>query len=114
MDAGLQIKELRHDPGSGARTYLLKIEPGATQSWQSSSVKTEGFLLSGSYRHSECIGGRSVSGEYTPGGYFERPAGMVHGGPLAGTSEGAVWFMRTMARADVTAVGECPQPATAE
>src|SRR5690606_9259830 len=41
MDAGLQVKELRHDPGSGQRTFLLKVDPGATQRWQKSSAKEE-------------------------------------------------------------------------
>lgn len=108
MDAGLQVKELRDDPGSGARTYLLKVEPGTTQSWQKSSVTTEGFMLSGDYRHSECVDGKVVTGKYSPGGYFERPAGAVNGGPLSVSSEGAVWFIRAMASADVTVLDECP------
>jgi hypothetical protein len=107
MDAGLQVKELRHDPGSGQRTFLLKVEPGATQRWQKSSVKEEGFLLSGDYRHSECLDGKAITGQYTPGGYFERPAGVVNGGPLAGSSEGAIWFLRTNSRAKITIVDEC-------
>jgi hypothetical protein len=111
FDAGLQVKELRYDPGSGARTYLLKVEPGATLPWQKSSVGMEGFLLSGNYRHSECVNGKVITGEYTPGGYFQRPPEVVNGGPLSGSSEGAVWFMRTMSRADVSVVGECPPPA---
>jgi hypothetical protein len=109
MDAGLQVKELRHDPGSGARTYLLKVDPGATLSWQKSSVTTEGFLLSGDYRHSECINGKVITGDYSPGGYFERPANVVNGGGLSGSSEGAVWLIRTMARANVTTVEKCPE-----
>lgn len=112
VDAGLQVKELRRDPGSGARTYLLRVDPGATRSWQKSSVKTEGFLLSGDYRHSECVGGKVVTGEYSPGGYFERPGGVVNGGPLAGSKEGAVWFIRTMTRAEVTTVDGCPEAAS--
>jgi hypothetical protein len=114
MDAGLQVKELRYDPGSGERTFLLKVEPGATQPWQKSSVKVEGFLLSGDYRHSECVNGRVITGDYTPGGYFERPAGIVNGGPLAGSSEGATWFMRMNARAEITIVDECSPPAAGE
>jgi quercetin dioxygenase-like cupin family protein len=114
FDVGLQVKELRGDPGSGARTYLLKVEPGATLPWQKSSVVMEGFLLSGTYRHSECINGKVVTGEYTPGGYFQRPAGVVNGGPLAGSSDGAVWLMRTMSRGEVSVVDGCRPPTTAE
>jgi hypothetical protein len=111
LDAGLQVKELRYDPGSGASTWLLQIEPGATQRWQKSSVVTEGFLLSGDYRHSECINGKVITGDYSPGGYFERPAGVVNGGPEAGSSDGAVWLMRTTKRAEITFLDSCP-PAT--
>jgi quercetin dioxygenase-like cupin family protein len=114
LDSGLQVKELRDDPGSGARTYLLKVEPGATLPWQKSSVVTEGFLLSGEHRHSECIDGKAITGDYRSGGYFQRPAGVVNGGPLAGSSEGAVWFMRTLSRATVSAVDECPKVSAGE
>jgi hypothetical protein len=107
FDVGLQVKELRSDPGSGARTYLLKVEPGATLPWQKSSVVTEGFLLSGDYRHSECVNGKVITGEYTPGGYFQRPPQAVNGGPLAGSTEGAVWFVRTLSHADVSVVDDC-------
>lgn len=107
MDAGFVVKELRHDPGSGERTFLLKVEPGASQPWRKSSSKEEGFLLSGDYRHSECINGKTITGDYTPGGYFERPAGAVHGGPLAGSNEGAVWLMRTNSRAEITNADGC-------
>jgi quercetin dioxygenase-like cupin family protein len=114
FDAGLQVKELRKDPGSGARTYLLKVEPGATLPWQKSSVVTEGFLLSGNYRHSECVNGKAITGEYSPGGYFQRPSGVVNGGPLAGSGEGAVWFVRTTSHAEVSVVDECLPPPSAE
>jgi len=112
MDAGLQVKELRYDPGSGASTWLLQIEPGATQRWQKSSVVTEGFLLSGGYRHSECINGKVITGDYSPGGYFERPAGVVNAGPEAASSDGAVWLMRTTKRAEITLLDSCPPAAT--
>lgn len=114
FEAGLQVKELRGDPGSGARTYLLKVDPGATLPWQKSSVVTEGFLLSGNYRHSECVNGKVITGEYAPGGYFQRPAGAVNGGPLSGSSDGAVWFVRTMSRGEVSVVEACLPPAAAE
>ena len=40
---GFSVKELRSDPGSGGRTWLLKIEPGATKAWQR-STQTQGGL----------------------------------------------------------------------
>lgn len=105
--AGSEEKVLRHDPGSGARTWLQRTQPGDTRPWQHSSALEEGFLLSGEYRHSECVDGSAVTGSYEAGGYFMRPAGVVNGGPRAGTSEGAVWLLRRPARATVARVDGC-------
>ena len=91
---GIAIKELRFDPGSGARTWLQKTEPGAVQDWRKATIVQEGYLVSGQYRHAECVSGQAVGGEYTRGGYFLRPAGAVNGGPDAIASESAVWLMR--------------------
>lgn len=91
---GISTKELRSDPGSGARTWLLKIEPGAVQDWQQASTVQEGFLLSGQYRHSECGPGGVVPGEYLEGGYFLRPAGAVNGGPDSAAIQTSIWLMR--------------------
>lgn len=110
--AGSDEKVLRYDPGSGARTWLQRTAPGDSRSWQQSSVTEEGFLLSGEYRHSECVDGKAVTGGYTPGGYFMRPAGVVNGGASAGTNQGAVWLLRRPARATVTRTDGCRRPAT--
>lgn len=93
-DFGLSTKELRSDPGSGASTWLFKVEPGAVQPWQSASAKQEGFLISGQYRHSECVQGVAVPGDYLSGGYFQRPTGMVNGGPETTALTTSVWLMR--------------------
>ena len=95
-DAGLSIKELRRDPGSGATTFLVRVERGATVPWQSLSVLEEGYLLEGQHQHSECVDGESVSGEYLPGGYYYRPADAVNGGPVA-AAEASVWYVRRLA-----------------
>lgn len=96
-------KELRDDPGSGARTWLLKVSPGAKSSWMKATTATEGYLLAGEARHSECVGGKVVTGKYEPGGYFRRPAGAVYGAPPGGAETGAVWLMRRQG-------GGAPQP----
>jgi len=62
MDLGVSEMELRSDPGSGARTWLLKVEPAAVQRWQAYSAEVEGYLISGDYQHSECIDGQSAPG----------------------------------------------------
>lgn len=93
-DFGISTKELRSDPGSGARTWLLRIEPGAVQGWQQASAVQEGYMISGHYQHNECGDVGIVQGEYSAGGYFLRPAGAINGGPNAIAVETAVWVMR--------------------
>jgi len=93
-DFGIATKELRSDPGSGARTWLLKIEPGAIQDWQQATAREEGFLISGHYQHAECVDGVPSPGEYTQGGYFLRPSGAINGGPDASAFETSIWFLR--------------------
>jgi len=91
---GIASKELRSDPGSGARTWLMKIEAGAVQGWQQGSAIEEGFLVAGQYEHSECVAGEAVSGAYSAGGYFLRPAGAINGGANAAALESSVWLLR--------------------
>ncbi|MDJ0712425.1 MAG: DUF4437 domain-containing protein [Woeseiaceae bacterium] len=91
---GVMTKELRSDPGTGARTWLMRIDAGTSLPWQSSSAIREGYLVSGNYQHTECVLGEEISGQYTAGGYFYRPAAVVNGGPLSGGATDAVWFMR--------------------
>ena len=107
-DIGLSVKELRRDPGSGARTWLLRVEPAAMRRWSSSTVLREGFLLSGDDRVSECLAGEAATGDYVAGGYFHRPPGAVHGGPEAITATGATWFLREASAGKVAHVEGCP------
>jgi hypothetical protein len=104
---GLLVKELRADPGSGARTWLAKREAGSGKRRQSSSQAVEGYLLSGSVVATECVAGEAATSEYLPGGYFHRPPGAVHGGPDATTANGAVWFMRVSANEQTEFVESC-------
>ena len=104
---GLLVKELRADPGSGTRTWLLKLDPGSRQSWQSSTQPLEGYLLSGSVMDSECVDGEVLTGEYLPSGYLHRPPGAIHGGPESVTIGGAVWFMRVPASEQIEVVDSC-------
>jgi quercetin dioxygenase-like cupin family protein len=92
--AGVSTKELRSDPGSGAMTWLLRIETGSPLPWQSSTATREGYLVAGQYQHSECAEGEAHTGQYTPGGYFYRPPNSVNGGPQAGAESPAIWFLR--------------------
>ena len=105
---GVGVKELRADPGSGARTWLVRIDPGATLAWESSTALREGFLISGSYQHSECHESEAQTWVYLPGGYFYRPAGIVHSGPESGSETGALWLLRTPTRLTVDFLESCP------
>jgi hypothetical protein len=106
-DFGLSELELRSDPGSGARTWLLKIDPVARQPWQSYSTVMEGYLISGTYRHSECVAGKSLTAAYSTGGYFLRPAGAVNGGGESMSTGTSIWFLRTLSRGERKIVNAC-------
>lgn len=106
-DFGIAIKELRADPGSGARTWLMRIDPAAVQGWRYASAVQEGYLVSGEYRHSECVAGEVVSGTYTTGGYFLRPAGAVNGGAEAVALQSSIWLLRVPEHVTYTSVRHC-------
>jgi quercetin dioxygenase-like cupin family protein len=108
VDIGISIKELRRDPGSGARTWLMKVDPEAVIPYQKSSQKVEGYLVEGSVMWSECSEGLSVTDEYQASGYFNRPPGAVHGGPETTTSTGAIWFLRVPGGEKIDIVDGCP------
>ncbi len=106
-DIGFSVKELRFDPGSGFKVWLLRIDPVATQLWRQSTVTQEGYFLSGNYRHSECVDGDVLTYDYLPGGYFARPAGAIHGGPQALATTPSVWYLREMSKSVVQSVPGC-------
>lgn len=109
---GLAEKVLREDPGSGARTWLLRVEPGAVLPWQKATVAEEGFLLSGRYTHSECVAGVEIIGSYKPGGYFYRPAEAVNGGPASRADQTAVWYLRRLKSGAYGTLDGCEMPAS--
>jgi hypothetical protein len=104
---GVLSKELRSDPGNGAKTWLQKIEPGATLPWQVSSEVREGYLLEGSYQHSECVAGQMHTWRYAPDGYFYRPANTINGGPEAIALAESVWLLRQIKGGDEQTVPDC-------
>jgi quercetin dioxygenase-like cupin family protein len=106
-DEGLATKELRSDPGTGARTGLLRIEPGAEIPWQSSSVNREGYFLAGSYTHSECVAGDPATDLYAPGGYVYRPAHSISGGPESAATSTSIWFYRELSGGIETTHDKC-------
>ncbi len=104
---GIAVKELRKDPGSGAMTWLLRVEPGANQPWEISTAIREGYLLRGSYQHSECVGGEVHTWQYQSGGYFYRPAGAINGGPDASAATQSTWLLRETTRGEHGTVSDC-------
>jgi hypothetical protein len=105
--AGRSVRELRSDPGSGSRTWLLRIEPGSTTEWFSSSVVREGFMLAGEYQDSECLNGEAQTWQYYPGGYFLRPPDIYSGGPEALATTETIWFLREHNGGSVLSSDDC-------
>ena len=104
---GLAIKELRNDPGSGARAWLLRIEPGAEVPWQSSTANREGYFVAGNYVHSECVAGEPNTDVYLPGGYVYRPSHSINGGPDSVATTTSIWYFRELTDSVVTTHEEC-------
>jgi len=104
---GVFERELRSDPGSGARTWLRRIEPGARLPWQSINTAREGYLVSGRITHTECVDGQAATWEYLPGGYFLRPPNTINGGPAAGATIESTWFLRQDAAGRITDESGC-------
>jgi hypothetical protein len=109
-DVGVSIKELRYDPGSGARTWLMRLGPEAVVPYQVSNQGTEGYLVDGAVTWSECSEGELVTEAYAVGGYFHRPDGAVNGGPETATEAGATWFLRVLGPEEISYVDGCPVP----
>ncbi len=105
--SGVSVKELRKDPGNGAKTWMLKVAPGAQLPWQKSSAVREGYLLAGGYQHSECVAGDVHTWQYAPGGYFYRPADTINGGPESAASSESVWLLREIKEGIQEAVPAC-------
>lgn len=104
---GLRERELRRDPGTGARTWLVRVAPGLEFPWAASTVDQEGYLLAGQFTGSECAQGEPASWEYLPGGYFRRPAGVLSGGPETAVTAESTWFLREQAAGTVTVSPAC-------
>lgn len=104
---GVSEKVFRADPGSGAVTRLVKVEPGALQGWRKRSVTEEGYFIAGNYQHSECVNGEVATELYAKGGYFMRPPGAVNGGPESKSFEPSVWLLRVPSTGPVAQVDAC-------
>lgn len=104
---GVSTKELRYDPGNGAKTWLLRVSTGAAQAWESSTVPREGYLITGNQQYAECVDGDEALWQYSPGGYFDRPAGVINGGPDSLALTESIWLLRETAKGDTTVWPSC-------
>lgn len=111
---GRSIRVLRYDPGSGARTWLLRTTAEAELEWQSASTIREGYLVSGAQTMSECFEGKARTGNYKPGGYFLRPANTIYGGGDTSVERETVWFLRESSRGSVVVTGDCIDTSAAD
>ncbi len=91
---GVFARDLRKDPGSGDRLWLVRVEVGANIPWHSDSRQREGYLVSGEFQMSECVEGVPYTDIHLPGGYFRRPADAVHGGPETQALKESIWLLR--------------------
>ncbi len=104
---GVSVRELRFDPGSGARTWLQRTTSEAAGGWRSLATAREGYLVSGSDTVSECVEGKVRTGTYEPGGYFLRTANAVYGGGKTATETGATWFYRQLENVEEQPAADC-------
>ena len=104
---GVSSKELRSDPGSGAKMWLVRVSTGASQGWESSTAVREGYLVSGNQQYAECVNGEIESWQYAPGGYFYRPANTINGGPESFALTDSTWLLRETGKGDVTQWPAC-------
>ena len=97
---GVSEKELRSDPGNGAKTWLIHVSTGASQSWESSSATREGYLVTGNQQFAECADGEAELWQYAPGGYFYRPADTISGGPESLALTDSIWLLRESSKGE--------------
>lgn len=106
--APLMIRRLFTDPETGARTHLVRLAAGVSVPWEIHSTAEEGYLLDGDYKLAECLPDGRRDFDYRPGGYFYRPASLIHSGPTSTTTTGATWLIRTPRTLDAVFYASCP------
>jgi hypothetical protein len=91
----LEIRSLFKDDVTGRWTWLLRAGPDLVLPWEVHRTVEEVYLIEGDYRLYECLPEGKTRFDYRPGGYFHRPAGIVHGGPDSGSSRDILMLLRT-------------------
>ena len=108
--APLMIRRLYTDPRTGARTHLVRLSAGVSVPWEIHSTAEEGYLLEGDYHLAECLPDGRRDYDYAEGGYFYRPASLIHSGPESTSKNGATWLIRTPRTLDAVFYAACPSP----
>jgi hypothetical protein len=103
----VEVKDLLWVESTGQRTWLLRMGADFQLPWEVHDTAEEGFFLEGRFGFGECLEQGIVNGEYRPGGYFYRPAGIPHGGPEAGTDSVAMFLLRTPTNLTVKFLDDC-------
>lgn len=106
-DVPLQIKHYKQHPETGARTYLVRVQPGVEIPWEVHDVAEEVYMIAGEYRLAECLPGGKAVGTYRQGGYFYRPPGIAHNGPDSGAITETIMLIRTPGPLTVELVDGC-------
>ncbi|NBX44306.1 MAG: hypothetical protein EBR00_04530 [Gammaproteobacteria bacterium] len=91
----LEIRSLFKDDVTGRWTWLLRAGPDLVLPWEVHRTVEEVYLVEGDYRLYECLPDGKTRFDYRPGGYFHRPAGIVHGGPDSGSPGDILMLLRT-------------------
>mgnify|MGYP000678184892 CR=1 FL=1 len=121
QNSPVHVKLLRLDESTGQKTWIatspggypVMSGEGDLPLWSSSAGWQEGYLLAGDMTVGECLPEGQVAGEYSPDGYFFRPAGNRHGGPSQYSETFAVWLYRTGPGHWVTYHDRCAEPSAA-
>jgi len=91
----LEVRDLLSVPSTGQRTWLLRAGADLALPFERHRTVEEGYIVQGRYRLIERLESGETVFNHEPGGYFWRPAGIVHGGPRSGSDGDFVMLLRT-------------------
>lgn len=109
-----RLKLMRHDRVTGQMTWMNWPPPSRSRPpgrrWEVHPSFEEAMLLEGDLTYGECLAEGEVVGTYTAGGYFFRPAGILHGGPSARSNSYSLFIFRSGKTLWADYFDECNQP----
>ena len=108
VELKLEIRSLFKDESTGRWTWLLRAGPDLVLPWEVHRTVEEVYLIEGEYQLHECLPAGKTRFDYRPGGYFPRPAGIVHGGPDSGSPGDILMLLRAPTELTVEFRPGCP------